>query len=59
MNWMWFYVLPSRSRSCHYPFIDIKRYAANPNAYVAAKCYVTEEDYLRWLQHYENRFVSM
>lgn len=35
------------------PFIDIKRYAANPNAYVAAKCYVTEEDYLRWLQHYE------
>ncbi len=36
------------------PFVDIKRYAANPSGYVAAKCFVTEEDYLRWLKHYEN-----
>ncbi|MCP5207087.1 MAG: DNA repair ATPase [Hahellaceae bacterium] len=36
------------------PFVDIKRYANNPTGYVASKCYVKEEDYLHWLEHYES-----
>ncbi|PIE43594.1 MAG: hypothetical protein CSA50_04625 [Gammaproteobacteria bacterium] len=36
------------------PFVDIKRYAANPTSYVAAKCFVKEEEYKRWLAHYDN-----
>ena len=33
---------------------EILRYIENPNAFVAAKCYVTEEQYLAWLEHFEN-----
>ena len=33
---------------------EILRYIDNPNAFVAAKCYVTEEQYLAWLEHFEN-----
>jgi hypothetical protein len=33
---------------------EILRYMENPNALVAAKCYVTEEQYLAWLEHFEN-----
>jgi hypothetical protein len=36
------------------PFSDIKRYSDNPRAFVAAKCFVTEEQYAQWLNHYEN-----
>ncbi|MCG8610894.1 MAG: DNA repair protein [Pseudomonadales bacterium] len=36
------------------PFVDIKRYVSNTNAYVAMKCSVSEETYLKWLGHYEN-----
>jgi DNA repair exonuclease SbcCD ATPase subunit len=36
------------------PFSDIKRYSDNPRAFVAAKCFVTEEQYTEWLNHYEN-----
>ncbi len=36
------------------PFSDIYRYVENPQGYVAAKCYVTEEVYTRWLEHQEN-----
>lgn len=32
---------------------DIARYQDNPMAYVAAKCFVTEEQYRQWLEHYQ------
>lgn len=32
---------------------DIARYQANPLAYVAAKCAVSEEQYRQWLEHYQ------
>ncbi len=35
-------------------FTDIKRYSQNPIAFVASKCFVTEDQYMRWLTHYEN-----
>lgn len=33
---------------------EIRDYAKNPSAFVAAKCFVTEEQYRAWLEHYEN-----
>lgn len=33
---------------------DIKDYVKNPIGFVAAKCFVTEEQYRAWLDHYEN-----
>ncbi len=36
------------------PFSDVKRYTDNPVAYVAGKCFVTEEVYRAWLEHQEN-----
>ena len=33
---------------------EIRDYAANPTAFVAAKCFVTEEQYRIWLEHFEN-----
>jgi len=33
---------------------EILRYIENPNAFVATKCYVTEAQYLAWLEHFEN-----
>jgi len=35
------------------PFSDIKKYSQNSRAYVAAKCFVTEDQYSQWLMHYE------
>lgn len=35
------------------PLQDIERYLANPMAYVAAKCFVGEEQYRRWLSHFQ------
>ena len=32
---------------------DIARYQENPMAYVAAKCFVSEEQYRQWLAHYQ------
>ena len=32
---------------------DIARYQENPMAYVAAKCFVSEEQYRQWLVHYQ------
>ncbi|KZY42419.1 MULTISPECIES: hypothetical protein [unclassified Oleiphilus] len=32
---------------------EIRDYVDNPNAFVAAKCYVTEEQYLAWLEHFD------
>ncbi len=32
---------------------DIAAYQDNPMAYVAAKCYVSEEQYRQWLAHYQ------
>lgn len=32
---------------------DIARYQDNPIAYAAAKCFVSEEQYQRWLAHYQ------
>jgi len=34
--------------------LEIKDYVENPNAFVAAKCFVTEAHYLRWLEHFES-----
>lgn len=36
------------------PFTDIYRYVENPLKYVAAKCYVTEGVYKKWLDHQDN-----
>jgi hypothetical protein len=36
------------------PAGDVRRYAANPLAYVAERCFVSEEHYQQWLEHYEN-----
>lgn len=33
---------------------EIERYAENPIAYVAEKCFVTEEHYRAWLAHFEH-----
>lgn len=33
---------------------EIRRYAANPMAFVASKCFVTEEHYKAWLEHFEH-----
>ncbi|MBF7729289.1 chromosome partitioning protein ParA [Pseudomonas sp. N040] len=35
------------------PLQDIARYQDNPMAYVAAKCFVSEEQYSGWLEHYQ------
>ena len=32
---------------------DLARYRANPLAYAAAKCFVSEEQYRQWLEHYQ------
>lgn len=32
---------------------DVARYQDNPMAYAAAKCFVSEEQYRRWLDHYQ------
>lgn len=36
------------------PVSELALYVANPLAYVAAKCLVSEEQYRSWLAHYEN-----
>ncbi len=36
------------------PLHDVDRYIANPMAYAAEKCFVSEEVYRLWLEHYEN-----
>lgn len=36
------------------PVAELAGYAANPMAYIAAKCLVSEEQYRGWLTHYEN-----
>mgnify|MGYP003631594512 CR=1 FL=1 len=33
---------------------DILRYVENPNAFIASKCFVTEGQYLAWLEHFDN-----
>jgi len=35
------------------PLQDIDRYQANPMAYVAAQCSVSEEHYRQWLEHFQ------
>ena len=35
------------------PLQDIGRYQDQPMAYVAAKCFVSEEQYVSWLAHYQ------
>lgn len=40
------------------PYSDIYRYVENPVGYVAAKCYVTEECYRKWLDHQESPVCS-
>lgn len=35
------------------PLQDIARYQENPLAYAASKCFVSEEQYRQWLQHYQ------
>lgn len=35
------------------PLQDIARYLENPMAYVAAKCFVGEEQYRQWLSHFQ------
>lgn len=35
------------------PLQDIARYQDNPLAYAASKCFVSEEQYRQWLQHYQ------
>ncbi|EXF47148.1 chromosome segregation ATPase [Pseudomonas sp. BAY1663] len=32
---------------------DLARYRANPLAYAAAKCFVSEDQYRQWLEHYQ------
>ncbi len=36
------------------PIADAGRYLESPIAYVAEKCFVTEERYLNWLDHYQH-----
>lgn len=36
------------------PVPELAVYVGNPVAYVAAKCHVSEEQYARWVAHYEN-----
>lgn len=36
------------------PFSDLRRYFDNPTGYAAEKCGISEPDYRRWLEHYEN-----
>lgn len=36
------------------PFNDLRRYFDNPTGYAADKCGISEPDYRRWLDHYEN-----
>lgn len=36
------------------PFKDLRRYFDNPLGYAAEKCGLSEPDYRRWLDHYEN-----
>ncbi|NWN92337.1 hypothetical protein HLV39_12625 [Marinobacter adhaerens] len=36
------------------PYDDIATYFDNPVAYAAARCGVSEPEYLQWLEHYEN-----
>ncbi len=33
---------------------EILRYVENPNTFIAAKCFVTEGQYLAWLEHFDN-----
>lgn len=33
---------------------EVLRYVENPNAFIATKCFVTENQYLSWLEHFEN-----
>lgn len=33
---------------------EILRYVENPNAFIAAKCFVTESQYVAWLDHFDN-----
>jgi hypothetical protein len=33
---------------------EILRYVENPNSFIAAKCFVTEAQYLAWLEHFDN-----
>lgn len=33
---------------------DVARYQDNPMAYAAAKCFVSEDQYRRWLDHYQH-----
>jgi hypothetical protein len=35
------------------PLVDIARYQDNPQAYAAAKCFVSENQYRQWLAHYQ------
>ena len=37
---------------------DVARYQDNPMAYVAAKCFVSEEQYREWLAHYQTPSCS-
>lgn len=36
------------------PVAELALYATNPAAYVAAKCHVSEDQYVSWVAHYEN-----
>lgn len=36
------------------PVAELATYASNPQAYAAAKCLVSEEQYRNWLAHYES-----
>ena len=36
------------------PADDVRRYAENPLAYAAERCFVSEEHYRHWLEHYES-----
>ncbi|MBM7060897.1 chromosome partitioning protein ParA [Pseudomonas sp. UL073] len=36
------------------PLQDVARYQENPLAYAAAKCFVSEEQYRQWLEHYQS-----
>lgn len=38
----------------HIPRTELEQYLQNRNAYAAKKCKVSEEHYLKWLEHYEN-----
>lgn len=33
---------------------EILRYVENPNAFIAVKCFVTEKQYVSWLEHFDN-----